>query len=72
MSAIDKRVTLLVDGITHCAGLSSGDGTAGMACGLIVFERTLDAIMKMFTEGSGKDVDCMACLVAEARNSRES
>ena len=28
-------------------------------------------IVKMFVDGAGKDIDCMACLVAEARNARE-
>lgn len=62
-----NRVALLVDGIVHLGGAGSHDA---MACGLVVYDRSLDAIMKMFIEGSGKDVDCMACLVAEARGSK--
>jgi len=60
-----NRVTLLVDGIVHLGGAGSHDA---MACGLVVYDRSLDAIMRMFVEGSDRDADCMACLVAEARN----
>lgn len=64
MSEHDKRVTLMVDGVVH------NGGTGKMACGLLVFDRSVDAIVKMFVEGVGKDVDCMTCLVIEARGLR--
>ncbi len=68
MSDLSRRITLFVDGVTHCAGRSSGDNAVGMACGLVVFVRSLDAIMKMHIESASRDVDCMTCLVAEARD----
>jgi hypothetical protein len=53
-----------VDGITHRA---SG---RNLACGMTVFDRRLDAIMKMFLEGEAKEVDCMAC-IAEGPGNEE-
>lgn len=66
MSEYNRRVTLMVDGVIH----NGSDGK--MACGLVVFDRSMDTIVKMFVDGACKDVDCMACLVAEAREENES
>lgn len=60
-------MTLTVDGVTHLGGAGSHHA---MACGLVVYDRSLDAIMRMFVEGTDRNVDCMTCLVAEARDSR--
>lgn len=67
MSDADQ-IPMLVDGVTHlvCAGYYDR-----MACGLVVYNRTLDTVMKMFVEGTGRDVDCMTCLVTEARKRSE-
>ncbi len=65
MSAIDRRTPLMVDNMVHNGVLGA------LACGIIVFDRSLEAIVKMFVDGAGKDIDCMACLVAEAREERE-
>lgn len=67
MSDPSRRVTLTVDGVTHLGGTGSRHA---MTCGLVVYDRSLDAIMKMFVEGTDRDVDCMTCLVAEARGSK--
>lgn len=62
------RIPMMVDGVVHLGGV----GIHGaMACGLAVYDRSLDAIMKMFVEGTDRDVDCMTCLVAEARERRD-
>lgn len=55
---------MLVDGVVHVGGSAP---RGAMACGLVVYDRSLDAIMKMYVEGASQDVDCMTCLVAEAR-----
>lgn len=54
-----------VDSVTHLAGYYDR-----MACGLVVYNRGLDAVVKMYVEGADRDVDCMTCLVAEARERR--
>lgn len=59
------RIPLLVDGVVHLAG--EGGSHGAMACGTVVYDRSLDAIMRMYVEGAGRDVDCMTCLVAETR-----
>ena len=61
MSDVSRRVALMVDGVVHNG--SNGE----IACGLIVFDRSMGTIVKMFVEGVGKDVDCMTCLVLDAR-----
>lgn len=59
-----RRVPLMVDGVVH-------NGSFGhMACGIEVFDRSLNAVIKMFVDGSDKDVDCMTCLVMEARDEK--
>ena len=65
MSEFNRRVALMVDGVVH------NGSNAEMACGLIVFDRSMNTIVKMFVEGASKDVNCMSCLVAEARNERD-
>ena len=62
-----ERIPMLVDGVTHLIRAGYYDK---MACGLVVFNRTLDSVMKLFVEGTGRDVDCMTCLVTEARGSK--
>lgn len=58
------RIPMRADGIVHLIRAGYYDK---MACGLIVFDRTLDTVIKMYVEGTGRDVDCMTCLVAETR-----
>lgn len=60
-------IPMLVDGVVHGGGAMP---RGLMACGLVVYDRSLDAIMKMFVEGYNKDIDCMTCLVVEARERR--
>lgn len=57
-----ETVKIYVDGITHYVeGLY-------VFCGLDIYDRSLDSIVKMYTEAVWRDVDCMACLAAEAKN----
>ena len=53
-----------VDGITHY--------TRGreLACGTLVHDRSLDAIVNMHVEAIGRDVDCMACIAETSGNER--
>ena len=64
-----ERIPMLVNGVTHLIRAGYCDK---MACGLVVFDRTLDTVAKMYVEGTGRDVDCMTCLVAEARERSDS
>lgn len=57
------RIPMSVDGVIHLHGGITG----AVACGLVIYDRSIIAIMMMFAEGTDKDVDCMTCLVAEAR-----
>lgn len=59
------RIPMLVDGVTHLTRAMYYDK---MACGLVVYDRTFASVMKMYVEGTGRDVDCMTCLVIEARS----
>jgi hypothetical protein len=58
---VTKGPKLHVDGITHRAR------GHGLACGMIVHDRSLDAIVTMHAEGASREVDCMAC-VADSIN----
>ncbi len=63
-----KAGHLLVDGIVHFANAKP---SSKLPCGLVVFDRSLESIVQMYVEGAGRDVDCMTCLVAEARERRD-
>lgn len=60
-----SKIPMLVDSIVHFA--NSGPGGV-LPCGLVIFDRSLESIMQMYIEGAGRDVDCMTCLVMEARD----
>lgn len=59
-----KQIPMLIDGVVH---LLRAEYVDKMTCGLVVYNRTLDSIIKMYVDGTCRDVDCMTCLVAEAR-----
>lgn len=45
-----------VNGVTHYAGGRE------LACGILVRDRSLGAIMAMYVGAIGHEVDCMACI----------
>ena len=55
-----KTLAIHVDGVTHA---SIG---RGLACGLEVFDRHLNAIMRMYDDAVGREIDCMACVARTA------
>lgn len=58
-----RRFRIKIDGIVHLEGRANV-----VACGIILFDRTLDTIVKMVADAGSQDVDCMTCLIAETRS----